>query len=698
MAGFGGRGRRRAMVAAGVVAVVASLLWSGFHLARGALGPADVAAVIGVPLGVLAVVLGLRRPPVDDLADQARAAATTLAAQILAAEGPQLRLLLGDDTERINLRYTLVGGPRPARTPAGGGHLLNGDDDGASMLDIATYYRSTRPRRLVVTGEAGAGKTTLAMELMLALIEERELDDPVPVRLSVGEWDTAVSLEDHLTAYLVRAYQWSRGMAAQLVGQRLVLPVLDGLDEMDPTLPNGSPDPEAVRARAALQALNRYQDGRDAAPLVLTCRTGHYDALGHATHLVKAAHIAIEPVEAADAQSYLAARTADPTRWQPLLDTLSNHPHGVLSRSLSTPWRLCLAATVYAEEGDPADLLAHPSPDSLDQHLLARYIAAATKRCPSPGYAPEEVHGWLHHLATHLAAQGADPTPDNGATGTSGGPGTDLILHRLWPLAGARQVRTLHTVLTTGLFLVACAGPAMMLRVPASLIGLVVAAALEVALGAASSDVRPPRRPNWQQLRGRRIVQFLGLGMVLSGVVTAINALIGTYLGGFAGGALGGTVGGLGGQIAPTLGYGVFGGLAMGLYATVDGPPSPAARPGEVLRDDFLWSLAFALLLGAASGTAFGLTDGPAAGTVAALVIAVWGTVGLSMSGARPGQRYLAFVICSRLRAKTPLRLRTFLDWATRAGILRKSGPAYQFRHRELQHWVAEHPVPADSR
>ncbi|MFJ7072246.1 NACHT domain-containing protein [Streptomyces sp. NPDC098781] len=697
MAGFGGRGRRRAVVAAGAVVVLASLVWSGLHLARGALGPADVAAVIGVPLGVLSVVLSLRTPVVADLADQARAAATTLAAQVLAAEAPQLRRQLGDDTERINLEYSLVGGPRPAHTPADRGHLLSGDVT-ASLLDIATYYRSTRPRRLVVTGKAGAGKTTLAMELMLALIEEREPDDPVPVRLSAGEWDTTVSLADHLIAHLVRAYQWPRAMAVQLVRQRLVLPVIDGLDEMDPTLADGSPDPEASRARAALKALNRYQDGRNAAPLVLTCRTGHYDVLGQTTRLVKAAHIAIEPVGAHDAQSYLAARTADPSRWQPLFDHLRSHPHGVLSRTLSTPWRLCLAATVYAEDGDPTELLTHTSPDSLDEHLLARYIAAATERCPSRGYRAEEIHCWLHHLATHLAAQDDRPVPGSSAAGTSGAPGTDLILHRLWPLAGARRVRSIDAVLTTGFFLVACVVPAMMLSVPPSLLGLAAAATLEVALSAASPDVRPPRRPNWHQFRGRSTVRFIVLGIALSSVVTAINAVIGKYLGGFAGGALGGTVGGLGGQIAPTLGYGVFCGLAMGLYAAVDGPPSPAARPGDVLRDDFLWSVAVGLLLGTASGMALGLSDGPEAGTAAALIIGVWGTLGLAVSGTRPGRRYLAFVLCSRIYLKTPLRLRAFLDWATGAGILRMSGQAYQFRHRELQQWVTDHPTPAETR
>jgi hypothetical protein len=50
------------------------------------------------------------------------------------------------------------------------------------------------------------------------------------------------------------------------------------------------------------------------------------------------------------------------------------------------------------------------------------------------------------------------------------------------------------------------------------------------------------------------------------------------------------------------------------------------------------------------------------------------------------------FLICAR--GKIPLRLACFLNWACAVGLMRYSGPAYQFRHRELQLWLATHPDP----
>ena len=85
------------------------------------------------------------------------------------------------------------------------------------------------------------------------------------------------------------------------------------------------------------------------------------------------------------------------------LDHLAAHPGGFLAAELSTPWRLCLTATVYYRDGDPAELLTFPDADALDHHLLARYIPAATRTAPNPrGYTPQDVHRWLHHLTTHL--------------------------------------------------------------------------------------------------------------------------------------------------------------------------------------------------------------------------------------------------------------------------------------------------------
>ncbi len=57
------------------------------------------------------------------------------------------------------------------------------------------------------------------------------------------------------------------------------------------------------------------------------------------------------------------------------------------------------------------------------------------------------------------------------------------------------------------------------------------------------------------------------------------------------------------------------------------------------------------------------------------------------------GRRYLVFLLCTR--GRLPWRLGAFLNWGYDAGLLRVSGVAYQFRHRELQDWLTTHPTPA---
>lgn len=81
-----------------------------------------------------------------------------------------------------------------------------------------------------------------------------------------------------------------------------------------------------------------------------------------------------------------------------------------------------------------------------------------------------------------------------------------------------------------------------------------------------------------------------------------------------------------------------------------------------------LYALRFGAELGLVLGVAFGLIAGAS------------------------GRQHLVFVLCSR--GKLPWRLGIFLDWACTAGLLRFAGAAYQFRHRELQEWLARHPAP----
>ncbi|CAM5607782.1 Ku protein [Streptomyces aurantiogriseus] len=431
-----------------------------------------------------------------------------LLVEALARTG-RVGVAIGDDTQRINLTFSLRPEPgRAAVAPAGAGRLFEGTP---TLPDVASYYRHTCPRRLVVTGAPGAGKSVLALELMLALIEEREEGDPVPVRLSLAEWDTATAIPQSawLARHLVDVYDWPAKMAGELIRQRRVLPVLDVLDR---------------------------------------------------------------------------------------------HPTGTLATALSTPWRLTLAATVYAQHGDPCGLARHATASDLDEHLLARFIPAATALHPRARrlYAVGDVHCWLARLADYLDT----PSPAPGAPAGAGiRAHTDLVLHQLWPMAGSKRVRAADAVLTALAVLLpiplgwATAIPGVMI--------MSIVAAVVVGCHAARASVDPPARVRWGRLR---------------------------------------------------------------------------TKAG--CRDLAVW-----LALGILSGLAVGLLVGLAAGLGLGLVVGLMVGVGF---GAPSGRRYLVLVLCSR--GKLPWRLGVFLDWACAAGRLRFSGSAYQFRHRELQQWLARHP------
>jgi predicted NACHT family NTPase len=307
------------LCAFGLLLLVASSVYAAVQLLLHRLDAAETAGLLGLPVGVSALalsVMALQRRPEGGLAELARGWASTLAGQVQESEERQWRQLLGDDIQRINLTFTLrSASARTASATADTGRLFEGT---SATPDVAEYYRHLRPRRLVVTGAAGAGKTVLVLELILALLDGRGEGDPVPVRLSLTEWDTEVPLPVWLARHLVDVYDWPEDMAAELVRQHRVLPVLDGLDEMDRTQPGGAASPVAPRARAALDALNAYQEGRAAGPVVLTCRTAHYEALRGPARLLDAAHVDIDAVAAPAAKAYLVERIVDPARWQPV--------------------------------------------------------------------------------------------------------------------------------------------------------------------------------------------------------------------------------------------------------------------------------------------------------------------------------------------------------------------------------------------
>ncbi|MCT9110033.1 NACHT domain-containing protein [Streptomyces mirabilis] len=691
MAGFGGRRereRRRVGVALAALLLMASAGYAVSQLVRGGLGPADTAGLLGLPLGaagLVAALAALRRPWQGTDAELVRQWAATLAVQVQESERKLRHQLLGGDTRRIDLRYTLRAVPGRAAEAPVAGRTFRGigapGPDCDPAPDIAGFFQTTRPRRLVIAGVPGSGKTVLALELVLALASDRADGDPVPVRIPMAQWDTAHTLPELLVDHLTQALDWPREMAEGLVAHGMVLPVLDGLDEMDPPRADGSPDPDARRARAAVQHLNAHQQGLDAGPLVLTSRIANYDALLAHEPLIDSALVVISPVPSAPALTYLRDRCHDPARWRTLLDHLAARPFGVHAQALSTPWRLGLTATVYRYHGDPADLLVLHDIDALDRHLLARYIPAAVEPAAGdpgpPRYRPAQVHRWLHHLAGHLAGTGATAYPT-----------TDITVHGLWPLAGPRTVRVADALLTFCLISAVLPGAwltPLVGEVASSVLALAGASSLAAALAPS------PSRLDWQKrhvpgLRGRFVV-----GLVVNPVLaTVVGIATGLALGAAlvaAGHASAALAAGTVVSWVAGLGAGFRFSMAVGLR----GAPTTAVSPPIALRDDTVYGLIYAVSTGLFGGLAVGGTVAllldPSTGLVIGAATAVASGQASGLSAAR---RYLVFLLCSRRRL--PFRLGRFLDWACSAGLMRYSGPAYQFRHAELQHWLAAHP------
>jgi hypothetical protein len=111
-------------------------------------------------------------------------------------------------------------------------------------------------------------------------------------------------------------------------------------------------------------------------------------------------------------------------------------------------------------------------------------------------------------------------------------------------------------------------------------------------------------------------------------------------------------------KVAVGLLFGLLFGLAVGLAVGLAGR--------------FAVELVFALVFGLAVGLAFGLAFGPAGGPA--------------------GVRYGFLLVCTR--GRLPWFLGRFLDWCYSANLIRVSGIAYQFRHRELQDYLATRPHP----
>ena len=243
-------------------------------------------------------------------------------------------------------------------------------------------------------------------------------DARVPVRLSLSAFDPrthhdVAAVASRLDAWIARQltadYAIPARRARALVKQGWILPVLDGLDEMD------AGTGPATRALEVLQVLNEPVGGR-LRPCVIACRPDLFGRLGAGQGqpasepaLRDAAVIELRLHSADEVIEYIISRFPQgQSRWGPVLDRLWQEPDGPLAQALRSPLRLFLAVAAYYQPGsDPAELVGLHG-DEIDRRLFSHFIPAVTRQHFLPDgarYDAADVTRWMRTLALQAPAQ-----------------------------------------------------------------------------------------------------------------------------------------------------------------------------------------------------------------------------------------------------------------------------------------------------
>ncbi|MCR6488412.1 NACHT domain-containing protein [Amycolatopsis sp. OK19-0408] len=682
---------------------------------------AGIANVLALPASVVSAVLSVasagagRRSRSYLRYSELWAHARTLLGTVAVVEARALANLLGD-----------VGDPRPADLGLRSeeGHWRSdGDPHSGSLTTIADDYKKyLRRSRLVVVGEPGSGKTVTVLRLLLDLVSEAQsacqAGEPrirVPVRLSLSAFPhryrrsmaraAGERLDSWICGQLVEVYGLPAPIARALLDDGWLLPILDGLDEMD------ADTSEFERAKTILAALNRPVPV--AWPVVLTCRSERYRKLAknHGVALVDAVTVEVEPLEIDQVIGWLSHRFPDPSakpdrvqsRWRRVITTLRRHPKGQLATCLTKPLMLYVAVTVYRDPRSEPREMCNPErnesslPRTLKARLFDQLVPAIVAHHPRRNgtyYNAEEVTRWLRSLAKHLAWMG-----ENGHSSV------DLHLHHLWRTTGnppGRAIRFWAAALTVAVI----ALPVLVFVVqsatftgfhpPTTARGWIAAFGIVILLGWIFQHTSSPTMKPPQRLEVRLALSVAGRRKLAEGLMKALKLALPVGLGlGLAFGiAVGLPIG-----LPVGLTAGVTIGLVFGVTGGLTAAQMTASQPSDPMRQALTWDLVrgvVAWLAGGAIGWLTGrfammFTDWKVVGLTSWWV--GWLSIGLAFALAvgligSPGPLYALTVWKLRRSGELPGRPGQFLDWAHNAGLVRVSGAAVQFRHSDLQEFL----------
>jgi hypothetical protein len=237
---------------------------------------------------------------------------------------------------------------------------------------------------LLILGEPGAGKTILLLELARDLLDQAEQDErhPIPVVFLLASWaEKQSAFADWLVDALNKQYNVPPDLGQSWVDDRLILPLLDGLDEV-----------AADQREACVEAINDFLAEHGPLPsLVVCCRVADYEALTGRLRLPSA--VVIGSLTEQQVKNYVEQAG---TALVGLQTVLQNDAH--LWKVLNTPLMLTIAILAY--QGHTRDEI-HAA-GTLEQLFVVYTDSMFRHHSELTPYTREQTEHWLSWLARTL--------------------------------------------------------------------------------------------------------------------------------------------------------------------------------------------------------------------------------------------------------------------------------------------------------
>ena len=263
------------------------------------------------------------------------------------------------------------------------GHDAQPLPPGTSILEVY----ETSERELLILGEPGAGKSTLLLHFAQMLVQRAEQEEahPLPVVLRLSSWaQQQPALEDWMSDQLALTYDVSQKLSIQWIHNEQILPLLDGLDEMD-----------AASRSACIAAINAYHREHLLVPLVICSRRTEYEDAARHQKLALQHAVLIQPLTLEQVSASLDQIGQPPDTLRQTLQT-----NLALQELTTTPLMLSILMLTYARTQVPA--LSHELA-TLQRQVWTNYVARMTERKgDARHYSLPQTCSWLSWLARNL--------------------------------------------------------------------------------------------------------------------------------------------------------------------------------------------------------------------------------------------------------------------------------------------------------